>query len=476
MTRSRTIGRAVLAFGGGALFACASPPGPARVPQHVVLVSFDTLRADHLGCYGYSRPTSPFLDRLAQRGVLFENAFSSCSHTSPAHASLFTGLYPSQHGVRRNGLGFPDLIPGKPGFRTLAELLAARGYDTAGFSGVTFLAPIARGFHSFDGAGGNWHEYRQADATVDASLRWLAARRPADRFLLFLHLFDAHLPHRAPDDCVRQLAFASPNEEEAFGRKAVEREGASPRVYGSRAELAREHARYDAEVRFADRELGRLFEAMEKAGFGDDTLWIVTADHGEGLGSHSYAGHGKYLYNEQLRIPLILYQGGQGPGARVSSLARHVDVLPTLLELLGASFEQPGFTLPGRSLVPALRAPTRPLPASFAFSERRAPAKKPRPSAPARGPDWEGGEMFSVQDLEWKYIVNTKGKGQLFDLRSDPLERHNLASSAEAKIKDRLRRLAVETSERAKREGQSVAPRPPDPAIQQELRALGYVQ
>jgi len=468
-------GRPLLALGFGLLCACASPPAVARIPQHVVLVTFDTLRADHLGCYGYPRPTSPFLDRLAQRGVLFENAFSSCSHTSPAHASLFTGLYPSQHGVRRNGLGFPELVSGKPGFHTLAELLGARGFDSAGFSGVTFLVPIARGFHSFDGAAGNWHEYRQADATVDASLRWLAGKSPGDRFLLFVHLFDAHLPHRAPEDCVKQLAFASAEEEEAFGREAAERRGASARVYGSRVELARELARYDAEIRFADRELGRLFEAMQKAGFGDDTLWIVTADHGEGLGSHSYAGHGKYLYNEQVRIPLIVYQAGEGPG-RVSSLARHVDILPTLFDLLGGAFEQPGFTLPGRSLLAALRAPTRPLPAAFAFSERRAPAKKPRPSAPARGPDWEAGEMFAVQDLAWKYIVNTKGKEELFDLRTDPLERHNLATSAEAAIKDRLRRVAVETSERAKREGQGVAARPADPAIQEELKALGYVQ
>lgn len=441
-----------------------------------MLVTFDTLRADHLGCYGYPRPTSPFLDRLARQGVLFENAFSSCSHTSPAHASLFTGLHPSQHGVRRNGLGLPALVPGTPGFRTLAEGLAERGFDTAGFSGVTFLAPIARGFHSFDGAGGNWHEYRQADATGDASLRWLASKRPEDRFLLFLHLFDAHLPHRAPADCLERLAFASPAAEAAFAREAVERRAVSPRIYGSRAELAREHTRYDAEIRFADRELARLFGAMERAGLDDGSLWVVTADHGEGLGSHAYAGHGKYLYNEQVRIPLIIYQGGPRSSARVRGVARHVDILPTLFELLGGSFEQPGFTLPGRSLVPALRAPTRPLPAAFAFAERRAPAKQPRPSAPARGPDWEAGEMWSVQDLEWKYIVNTKGKEELFDLRSDPLERHNLVSTAAASVKNRLRQLAVETSERAKREGQSVVPRPADPAIQEELRALGYVQ
>jgi arylsulfatase A-like enzyme len=443
------------------LLAGPDRPGADRRPRAVVLVTIDTLRADHLGCYGYERPTSPFLDRLAREGTVFENAFASAPHTSPSHASLFTGLHPSQHGVRSNGIGFAPT-----GFQTLAELFSEAGYDTAAVSAVNFLKPILRGFRSVD-LGGDPRRYRSAAATVDAALAYVSKRSASDRFLLWLHLYDPHPPQQAPEECQRALGFGSGEAEESFAREAVERRGVSPGFYRTPAALARNYAQYDSEIRFADRELGRLFERMQAAGLNQGALWIVTADHGEGLGNHAYEGHGKHLYAEHLRVPLIFWEGESSAGQRVRALARHVDLLPTLAEAVGARIATQGFTLQGRSLGPLLRDPALALPHAFAFAQRRPKGPKLR--------DYEPGEVFSVQDLDWKYIVRTEGRDEFYDLRNDPLELRSLVGAPSA-VGERLARLARESFAAAEREGQHAAPRPIDPALEEELRALGYVQ
>jgi arylsulfatase A-like enzyme len=429
-------------------------------PRAVVLVTIDTLRADHLGCYGYTRPTSPHLDRLAREGVLFDNAFCAVSQTSPAHASIMTGLYMAQHRVTRNGMGFNPLARG--GARTLAELFAAAGYATAAFTGVGFLKGITRGFETVD-VGGNWHEYRRADATIDAVLAWLKGKRPADRFFLWIHLFDPHNPPRAPAEDLRALALASPEAEAAFAREMTETHGVTPGFYASAKALAERYVNYDAEIRFADRQLARLQERMEAAGQNAGALWIVTADHGEGLGSHGFDGHGERLYREQLRVPLIFWTRGRAAGARVAELARHVDLLPTLAELCGFPAKQGLFTIPGRSLVPLLEDPSRTLAHVLAFAQRRPPDE-----------GWEPGDVFSLFDRDWKYIVHTRGRDEFFDLRSDPLELQNLAP-APSSVKDQLGTAARETFAGLTREGASTKVAPVDPAHREELKALGYV-
>ncbi|HET7293690.1 MAG TPA: sulfatase [Vicinamibacteria bacterium] len=428
-------------------------------------MTIDTLRADHLGCYGYPRGTSPFLDGLARRGVLFERAYSSCSHTGPAHASLFTGLHPSQHGVRRNGMGFPTGAAGS--YRTLAELVAERGYDSAGFSAVAFLRSVSRGLRSFEGGGRDWQEYAQADVVVDRAIAWLRSRRPGDRFLLFVHLFDPHVPQRAPEELLAQFRPATRADAEALAREAHERRGVAPGFYKDALELAREHGAYDAEIRLADRAVGRLFDAAHGAGLLAEGLFLVTADHGEGLGSHSYGGHGARLYEEQLRVPLIVYRAGLPPGRRVRGLARHVDIVPTLLDLVGAPFSQPGFDVPGRSLRPSLEPREGPLSAAEAFAQRRLGAER-------RGAGQ--GETYSLMDAEgWKFIENARGPDELYDLGSDPLERRNLLRRSPERAAA-LRQAALRVFERAREEGRRVSPTAPDDSIQDELRALGYVR
>lgn len=233
------------------------------------------------------------------------------------------------------------------------------------------------------------------------------------------------------------------------------------------ADLAQAFVRYDAEVAFADRELARLFDAMEQGGFNARALWIVTADHGEGLGSHGYGGHGLFVYNEQIRVPLILYQGGRYARARVRDLVRLVDVLPTLAERVGFRFDPPGFTAPGRSLWRRLRAPWWPRPDATLFAQRRPPDVAERAY-------WERGDVFSLQDLDWKYVVHTKGKDEFFDLRADPLELRSLLDPP-SPVKESLGRKARQAMASLEREGARVRPVPFEPRTREELRALGYV-
>ena len=425
-----------------------------------MLVTIDTLRADHLGCYGYPRPTSPFLDRLGREGVLFENAFTAVSQTSPAHASIMTGLYMAQHRVVRNGMGLAPLARG--GAPRLADHFNLAGYDTAAFTAVGFLRGVTAGFRTAD-VGTGWRDYRQADATVEAALRWLRGKRTTDRFFVWIHLFDPHRPQRAPDEDLRAMAFASPATELAFAQAIIEKHGVPPGFFESTGALVKRYVEYDAEIRFADRQLARLHQGMEAAGQNAGTLWIVTADHGEALGSHGLDGHGEHLYAGELRVPLIFWAHGRTASGRVSELVRHVDLLPTLAQLYGWDLKRAPFTLPGRSLAPWLENPARKLPHASAFAQRRPPDR-----------DWEPGDIFTLFDRDWKYIVHTQGQDEFFDLRNDPLELTNLAASA-APLKNQLAQAARDMFARLSREGMNVRSAPVDPAQHEELRALGYV-
>lgn len=428
----------------------------------VVLVTIDTLRADHLSCYGYERPTTPFLDRLAREGVLFEEAIAASSMTAPCHASLFTGLYPLQHGVRMNEQGFAS--SSRRTFQTLAEVLTEAGYKTAAFSGIGFLRSISQGFANIDAGSGNFKHYRQADATIDRVLSWLSLRRADEPFFLWVHLFDVHPPQHPPPPGAPRLPPLSPSEAEEFARREVEEHAVDLSCYKSRTALARSYTDYDNELLFADSQLSRLFSAMEEKHLNDHALWIVTADHGEGLGNHGWVDHVRYLYNEAVRVPLILYEPGLFTPRRVKALVRHVDVMPTLLQVLKLPFSQPGFTTPGRSIVPFLEGGS--LKPVLAFTLRRPWGYDHT--------DWERGEVFGLQDADWKYIVHSEAKNEFFDLRKDPLELRNLVDTPSL-VKDHLEDLTWKTFRAFLREGHD-APRQTDPAAMEELRSLGYTQ
>jgi arylsulfatase A-like enzyme len=309
-----------------------------------VLISLDTTRRDHLSVYGYERDTTPHLARFAAGGVRFEQAYAPTSTTAPTHATLFTSLYPITHRVLKNG---QVLIAAH---RTLAERLNEQGYATAGFVSSFVLDArfgASQGFDHWDDefqretasvVDGQWEGApfevfdRRADATTERALAWLdELRGEGSPFFLFVHYFDPHQPYRPPAEF-----------EVRFGSKE-----------GAPNDLRSLVARYDAELAFTDHAVDRLLDAISTVERAANTLVVITADHGEGLMQHGHLGHGVHLYEEQVRVPLLLHWPGHLPAGRViKGPVSLIDLAPTVLELMGVEVEEG--TMQGHSLTGVL--------------------------------------------------------------------------------------------------------------------------
>jgi len=330
-----------------AFAACGSGP-PADLPD-VLLVSVDTLRADHLGCYGYPRATSPNIDQLAARGAVFERTMSTCPWTLPAHTSLLTGLFPAVHGVQEDGTRLGEEAP------TLAEGLRRMGYRTLGVVSHVYVASsfgLGRGFETFDDSlieGGTRNPI--ASEVVDRFLEHLDRLEPEDAFFGFLHFFDPHWDYTPPPPFDRRFtdpAYAGP----VNGRYPAVLEASSG------ADLEHAIALYDGEIAYLDREIGRLLGGLAERGRLEDIVVVLTADHGEEFREHGQMGHGNTLYEEQLHVPLIIAGHPAFPaGTRRGDLASLVDVAPTLLEIAGAA---PDEGTSGRSLLHPIELPGPP--------------------------------------------------------------------------------------------------------------------
>jgi arylsulfatase A-like enzyme len=346
------------------------PPRPG-----IVVVTIDTLRREHLGCYGYPRATSPRIDALAAESILFEEARAPMATTFPSHLSLLTGLYPHEHGCTSNRGAARDPYRDAPGRTSAATALTASGYRTAGFVSCSVLdgrTGIGTGFEVYDFpklTSGR----RVARDTMERALAWLADVPPDQPFFLWVHLFDVHEPNEpepeyarmlAPDETLRAWVAARGLDPALIAERAAGQATAGQHFFGQppppesdepgsrRARRARQqaqapaaplaidaeslvdlHARYDASVRQVDDQVGRLIDALRARGGWDSTAFVFTADHGQSLGEHGLLGHG--LNREvNVRIPLLVKLPGRAPGrnARVVSL---VDVMPTLVATLG---------------------------------------------------------------------------------------------------------------------------------------------
>jgi len=374
-----------------------------RLPQPdvVLLVTIDTLRPDHLGCYGYPRKTSLFLDRLAAEGVLFLNAFSSSSHTTPSHASIFTSLHPVQHKALMNGTSLPESV------LTAAEIFNEAGYDTAGFFSVNYLEGIGQGFDVFDWSTDKSNYYtRPADRTVDNVIGWLLEKKPTDRLFLWIHFFDVHAPYTTPPDLDREMPPKSEDEKKEFIDFLAEIHRIPLDFYKDEKSLLNTFNSYDTEIAFVDRELERLWNMLEEKGMNNNALWIITSDHGEGLGNHHYIEHSKKIYNEQLHVPLIICHGGGEikPGS-VDAMVRHVDILPTLSEILGFPLKGRSKTIQGDSLIPLLNGSSWQDSKRYSFSQRRPPTKRGKRQ-------WGPEKLYSLQDRDYKYIFHSEGQDE----------------------------------------------------------------
>jgi len=456
----------IVACGGGAaclllllvIGACAPQP-PS---QRIILVTIDTLRADHLGTYGYPRKVSPFLDRLAEDSAVFERAFSSCSHTAPSHASLFTSLQPAQHRLLVNG----ELLDEK--LLTIAELLSDEGYRTAAFTPVKFLNGLAAGFEDF----GSSDAYESADAVLSRAFDWLAKIAVDERSFVWIHLFDVHewaAPKRLQRQSVRWVIENAELQGGKLRSWLVEHHGLPTDLSRNRLSVIRSINRYDGQLYAVDRALEEFYGKLGERGLLDQSIWFITSDHGEGLGNHHRMGHGQYIYDEQIRVPLLVHSptGGVAAG-RVLEMVRLVDVAPTIAALVESSLEAQPIPVVGQSFLPLLRGRDVRWTVTDTFAQRR-PADEKRINE-----GWLPGEVYASRGIDRKLIVNTEGPCEFYDLEADPFEMNNVCDPSAPDAAELIRRL-TNAFEIMQTQGGAMQSGVASPEVIEELKALGYL-
>jgi arylsulfatase A-like enzyme len=338
---------------GSAVRGSAAAPKPVKAPRvvdtsnppNVLLISVDTLRADHLGIYGYPRPTSPTIDGLGNSGVVFEKALTTAPWTLPSHVSLLTGLYPAFHGVQDDGTKLAAEVP------TLAEAFKGLGYHTLAVVSHVYVSSefgLDRGFDSFDDsliAGGAKNPI--AEVVVDHFLDAMS-EVPEGRFFAFVHLFDPHWSYTAPEPFFKR--FAEPSYRGPIdGSIEALTPFFPPNQAMQPADLRQAIDLYDGEIAYTDAQIARLLEELRNRGRLENTVILFTADHGEEFKEHGQLGHGKTLFHEMMRIPLVVTGHPVfPPGTRRRDVVSLIDVAPTLLHLAGGE-AMPG--VQGMSLV-----------------------------------------------------------------------------------------------------------------------------
>jgi len=440
--------------------AVPPPPAAKQAAAHplsrpnILLYVIDTLRADHLGVYGYPKPVSPHLDALAAESVVFDRAYAQSGWTRTSVASILTGLPPFAHRVLGRADALPASVP------SLAALLQASGYQTAGFVANVNVAPelgFGRGFDTYVPIYLQ-HDPPRAGWLNEGLLSWLRGRQSGAPFFAYLHSMEPHDPYDPPEPFHRRFAphltttLRSPAAEGIAAALARHPEWTQEEI---RADF---EALYDGEIAANDEEIGHLVQALRAAGLYDDTLIVVVSDHGEELLDHGLWGHGHSLYSEILHVPLILkLPGGRGAGERRGDTAGHVDILPTLLAAAGVRIPA---EVQGRDLLAG---------STGAAGVDDAPVLSLL--------QLDGAGMASVieegrQLIQWR-PDQPAGRLEMYDLRTDPHERRDLMGRDllwAGFMSSRLRELR-RTHERA-----FAAPRVPlDGELGKRLHALGYV-
>ena len=458
---------------------CDAPVSPSPPPRpHILLLSIDTLRADHVSAYGYARPTTPRLDALAQLGVVFESAYSHSPKTAPSHMSLMTSLLPEAHGVRQ--LSHPESRSLAREIPTLAELLQGVGYRTAAITAggnVSGGLGFDRGIHSFQVV----HDIELLMRSAGVQLKAMQGVAPEhEPLFLFLHTYEVHDPYmpkapfrdlwsdphyagRIPSSLEQPAAQSGDALFELSHRYFWERvDGDDPRDVAQLRDL------YDGSIRHVDDEFGKLIGWLRANELLAETLIIVLSDHGEEFRDHGGFLHTR-LYREQLHVPLVMVfpaaDRGRSAGRRVSTPVRLIDVAPTLLDYLELPIPD---HMQGRSLLPLIESrddqPDPPIVSSYAREGR-----------------------LALQQGSWK-LVEERPPGadadaaatrrELYDLETDPEEQRDVATQ-HAERADALSRQVADLDRAARRFYETRppgAPTRPDADTTSELRALGYVE
>lgn len=443
-----------------------APDGP-----NVVMIVLDALRADHLSSYGYERDTSPNIDRLASEGALFLNAHSHGNRTILAMPALFTSLYPSFNGAISVGALMRPLPEDKT---TIAEMLQARGYTTVALMTNIHLKSVfnmTQGFdraEEFNAGAYSLSVYRllislnvlqrpeiaiegrpRATEITDTALTWLDDLK--DRpFFLYVHYMDTHHPYRPPPEFAEMFGGITTDPAALFmkSRRVLHRD---PDASFDERDLQRLEDYYDASIRYADHEIGRLLDRVRDISKDRQTVVVVTADHGDEFLEHGTLYHNNLLIEELLHVPLIFWEPGEvKAGQRIDSLVRHIDVMPTLADMTGATVPDEAM---GKSLLPLLTGSATDFDVpSFA----------------------EGDYCTSYVYDGWKVMyVDSTNQAVLYNLTEDPEERNNLADAEPERLRRMMAKL-YDYRDRAadvRREMEATT----DEETLRQLRALGYV-
>ena len=422
----------------------------AKKPN-IILITLDTTRADRLGCYGYRRQTSPNIDTLADESVLYTRAIAPSSWTLPSHASLFTGKFTSSHGARYDPEGpllLTDAISGPKSWDvyrarglaqnevTLAEVLKETGYTTAAVVGGPWLKRIFglnKGFDYYNDSQISTVNGRLANQVTASALNWLKRAREKE-FFLFLNYFDPHGPYSPPEGFALRFLPKGTN---FAGRKPTREET---------------NALYDAEILYMDHYIGWLLQKLKAENLYNDTLIIVTSDHGELFGEHGKFGHGHYLYQEELHVPLFIkYPAGEASPKRTDLRVQLTDILPMICERVGITI--PGNiqgTSPSQIKHPII-AETYPLPLIS-----------------------KDGSWQSIFEGDFKFIWNSKDQHMLFNLKDDPEENVNIIGQDSKRTEGMMTQLEQYLAKLPK-PGLAVPAGEPDDQTKEALKSLGYV-
>ncbi|KPJ66797.1 MAG: hypothetical protein AMJ43_06880 [Coxiella sp. DG_40] len=453
---------------------------------HIILISMDTTRADHLACYEHPFIQTPNIDALAQEGMLFEQHISAASSTLTSFTSLMTGTYPHTHGVPRNGFLVDDKNI------MLAESLKKAGFMTAGFIGATVLDAEFNFDQGFDTYNADYdfsvkmamadRAQRRAESVTDSVLRWLEQRSSSatkengrkQRLFLFVHYFDPHLPYDAPLPFGRMYRKKGTSFDSSMEAARQARELLAKTNSQDAQEVANAyHAEYCAEITYCDYHIGRLLEGLKKHGIFDKALIILTGDHGETINEHfNKIQHGRSVYDTEIRTPLIIrFPAGQFRGRRISRLVSNIDIVPTINHLLGL---QDNEYIEGQSFAGLIDGPLGPR--SPVFSEATQPWWNSRFD---NDPLWPNrGKYQCIRTLRHKYMFRLPDrKFGFYDLQNDPMEQNNLLRSIPVSEADIVESLRSELEDWRNDVRLIALPKQLDSEkATQMLRSLGYVR
>jgi arylsulfatase A-like enzyme len=434
---------------------------PEKDSLKVILVSLDTLRADHLGAYGYTRDTSPYLDQLTQDSVLFENAYAQSSWTLPSHMSMLFSLNTASHQVYFNDQKIDSSIP------SLASYLRETGYLTQAITGGGYVSSIfgfSKGFDWYEEpVGGQRAALRDDEAAYlfEKTSRWLQANKDK-KFFLFLHTFQTHGPYRCPSPWNESFLAPSAEWEELALRNFLDNRGDDHNFTDNQVQNIIDL--YDGEIKYTDEVLIKpLIESLKELGIYDDTLLIITSDHGEEFQDHGGWLHGRTLYNELIKVPLIIkLPASRNKGTRIPSVVRLIDIMPTVLETAGIPYDG----IDGKSLLgPIARGKAHDRIFISDLAHKNTPVPCPALSSTNRG--------------HIKFIIDHSEDGiksiETYDLTADPDEQKNIFQEVQA-MRDEVVQFLADYYAEKKKLDRSIERIQMGKELEEKLKALGYLR